>query len=76
MAIWEMGTHMCKSMFFKNINLYLYLLLLIIIFNSTLKAYLEKQRSFKNLAKEIQYSLQYKEYKQTNLSIEEFIRKK
>eukprot|EP00833_Pecoramyces_ruminatium_P010899 jgi/Orpsp1_1/1184931/evm.model.c7180000091636.1 len=44
--------------------------------NTTLNIYFEKQKYFRALVKNIQYSLQSKEYKHYDYSIDEFIRLK
>jgi len=45
-----------------------------IIIQNTLKAYFEKQRSFKALVKDVQQSLQSKEYKLYSCTFDEFIK--
>jgi len=39
-----------------------------------INSYLEKQKNFKILVKDIQYSLQNKEYQRNNLSIDDYIK--
>eukprot|EP00833_Pecoramyces_ruminatium_P011833 jgi/Orpsp1_1/1185865/evm.model.c7180000095689.1 len=44
--------------------------------NNFINAYLKKQNSFRNLVKEVQSSLQSKEYKKLNYSLDEFVKMK
>jgi len=46
------------------------------VIENSLKAYLEKQKAFKTLVKDVQKSLQAKEYKELNQSFEGFIKSK